>query len=87
MSKWWAVIGGMNIIFALVQNLGTLGLWWNHMSQEASYFPKPVKVVAIPKKNGGIRTFGVSSVEDRVAQIVTKLYFESTVGKLFYDDF
>ena len=37
-----------------------------------SYFPPPVKAVAIPKKNGGERIFGVPTVADRVAQMVVK---------------
>jgi len=44
---------------------------WNRMSS-GSYFPPPVKAVAIPKKNGGERILGVPTVADRVAQMVVK---------------
>jgi len=51
---------------------------WNRLSS-GSYFPKPVRAVEIPKKNGGTRLLGVPTVEDRVAQMVAKLYFEPQV--------
>jgi group II intron reverse transcriptase/maturase len=58
---------------------------WNRLSS-GSYFPKPVKAVAIPKKNGGTRILGIPTVEDRIAQMVVKLYFEPCVEPMFYED-
>jgi group II intron reverse transcriptase/maturase len=58
---------------------------WNRLSS-GSYIPKPVKAVSIPKKNGGTRMLGIPTVEDRIAQMVAKLYFEPSVEQLFYGD-
>lgn len=58
---------------------------WNRMSS-GSYFPPPVKVVEIPKKNGGVRKLGVPTVSDRIAQMTAKIYFEPLVEPLFHQD-
>jgi RNA-directed DNA polymerase len=58
---------------------------WNRMSS-GSYFPPPVKAVAIPKKNGGQRILGIPTVADRVAQMVVKMTFEPVVEPFFLQD-
>jgi len=58
---------------------------WNRMSS-GSYFPPPVKTVAIPKKAGGERILGIPTVSDRVAQMVAKIYFEPLVEPHFHED-
>jgi RNA-directed DNA polymerase len=58
---------------------------WNRMSS-GTYFPPPVKAVAIPKKDGGERILGVPTVADRVAQMVVKRVFEPKVEPIFVPD-
>lgn len=64
---------------------GNLYKLWNRMSS-GSYFPAPVKAVAIAKKDGGERILGVPTVADRVAQRVVKRSFEPTVEPFFLPD-
>ena len=58
---------------------------WNRMSS-GSYFPKPVKAVAIPKKSGGERILGIPTIDDRIAQMVAKLYIEPSIEPMFHED-
>lgn len=58
---------------------------WNRMCS-GCYFPPPVKAVPIPKKSGGIRTLGVPTVADRVAQMVVKLTLEPDLELVFDED-
>ena len=59
---------------------------WNRMSS-GSYMPPPVRAVQIPKKSGrGVRTLGVPTVADRVAQTVAYLYLEPDVEPVFHPD-
>ena len=58
---------------------------WNRMSS-GSYFPPPVKAVAIPKKSGGERILGIPTVSDRIAQTVVKLVLEPKVDPCFHED-
>ena len=65
---------------------GNLYKLWNRMSS-GTYMPPPVKAVQIPKKDGrGVRTLGVPTVADRVAQTVVKLYLEPEVEPVFHED-
>ncbi len=61
---------------------GNLYKLWNRMSS-GSYFPPPVRAVAIPKKSGGQRILGVPTVADRVAQMVVKLVIEPDLDAVF----
>ncbi len=64
---------------------GNLYRIWNRMSS-GSYFPPPVRAVAIPKKTGGERILGVPTVADRVAQMVVKTILERAVEPIFLPD-
>lgn len=58
---------------------------WNRLSS-GSYFPPPVKAVAIPKKAGGERILGIPTIGDRIAQTVVTLCFEPCVEPYFLPD-
>jgi RNA-directed DNA polymerase len=65
---------------------GNLYKIWNRMSS-GTYFPPPVKAVAIPKsQGGGTRTLGVPTVADRIAQTVVALTLEPRTESIFHDD-
>jgi RNA-directed DNA polymerase len=58
---------------------------WNRMAS-GSYFPEPVRSVDIPKPGGGVRTLGVPTIADRVAQTVAAKRLEIVCEPLFCDD-
>lgn len=58
---------------------------WNRMSS-GCYFPSPVLAMEIPKKTGGTRRLGIPTIEDRIAQMVARMYVEPVVEPMFCDD-
>jgi len=57
---------------------------WNRLTS-GSYFPMPVKQVEIAKSDGGVRTLGIPTLLDRIAQEVVKHYVELQVEPLFHN--
>jgi RNA-directed DNA polymerase len=64
---------------------GNLYKIWNRMSS-GSYFPPPVRAVEIPKATGGVRTLGVPTVADRIAQTVVASRLEAVAEPKFHPD-
>ena len=58
---------------------------WNRMSS-GSYFPKSVKEVEIPKKDGSVRKLGIPTVADRIAQMVVVEMLQPNLEKVFHKD-
>ncbi|MFD8216148.1 hypothetical protein ACFV2U_20980 [Streptomyces sp. NPDC059697] len=59
---------------------------WNRMSS-GSYFPPPVRSVAIPKPHGGgTRMLGIPAVADRVTQTVVARHLMRRVEPIFHPD-
>ena len=64
---------------------GNLYKIWNRMSSGA-YFPPPVRLVEIPKGDGGKRPLGIPTVGDRIAQTIVKMVLEPVVDPKFHGD-
>lgn len=64
---------------------GNLYKLWNRMSS-GSYFPPPVKLVEIPKRDGSKRPLGIPTVADRIAQTTVKMCLEPMVEPKFHVD-
>ena len=64
---------------------GNLYKLWNRLSS-GTYFPPPVRAVAIPKRDGSPRILGVPTVADRIAQTVVRGYLEPGVEPFFHPD-
>lgn len=58
---------------------------WNRMSS-GSYMPPSVMKVEILKKDGGVRSLGIPTVGDRIAQMVVKNELEPELEKVFHED-
>ena len=58
---------------------------WNRLAS-GSYHPPPVLKQPIPKANGSVRTLGIPTVADRIAQGAVKLYLEPVLEKQFHPD-
>lgn len=64
---------------------GNLYKIWNRLSS-GSYLPPPVRRVAIPKKDGGVRPLGIPTVADRTAQMAVKMWLEPFIEPHFHPD-
>lgn len=64
---------------------GNLYKIWNRMCS-GSYLPPAVKLVEIPKSNGGKRPLGIPTVGDRVAQMVVVMTIEPEIESHFHED-
>lgn len=64
---------------------GNLYKIWNRLSS-GSYMPPPVKCVDIPKPGGGVRSLGIPTVADRIAQSVVRAVLEPKVEPVFHPD-
>ena len=58
---------------------------WNQMSS-GSYMPPAIRLVEIPKKDGGKRSLGIPTITDRIGQAVVTKELEEMLESLFHED-
>ena len=58
---------------------------WNRMSS-GSYMLPPVRLVEIPKKGGGLRPLGITTVSDRIGQTVVRGLLEPKLEQVFHSN-
>jgi RNA-directed DNA polymerase len=58
---------------------------WNRLAS-GSYMPPPVRMVLIPKHDGGQRGLGIPTVSDRIAQTVVAMVLEPLLEPYFHPD-
>ena len=63
---------------------GNLYKIWNRMSS-GSYMPPPVRLIEIPKSDGKMRTLGIPTVADKIAQMVVVMMLEPTIDPHFHE--
>jgi RNA-directed DNA polymerase len=84
-NKGSAGIDGVEIVDFESNLKDNLYKLWNRMSS-GSYFPQAVKLVEIPKAQGGSRPLGIPVVSDRIAQMAAVLEMEPILEPLFHVD-
>jgi len=85
-NKGAAGVDGQSLVEFEQNEQNNLYKLWNRLSS-GSYFPPPVKAVEIPKAGGvGVRTLGIPTVADRIAQTAVAMTLEPTVEPLFHRD-
>lgn len=82
------------------QAAGTDGMTWEYLHAHrsrllyqlwvrlasGSYFPKAIKAVSIPKKDGSKRELGLPTLLDRIAQQVVRVQLEKYVEPHFHQN-
>src|SRR5262249_17582041 len=58
---------------------------WNRLAS-GSYFPPPVRTVAVPKRDGGQRRLGIPTESDRMAQTVVAMALEPVLEPVYHPD-
>jgi RNA-directed DNA polymerase len=86
-NKGAAGVDGQSLAEFAQDEKNNLYKLWNRLSS-GSYFPPPVRAVAIPKPGGknAFRTLGVPTVADRIAQTVVAMVLEPEVERFFHQD-
>jgi len=80
-----AGVDGKDMSYMSANKLGELYKLWNRMAS-GSYYPKAVRAVEIPKADGSMRTLGIPTISDRIAQQVAKSVIEPIMEQVFHID-